>query len=406
MNADILINNVTLPDAQTKVSVAMQDGRFVHIGPAFGGSAALTIDANGKLLLPGLLEAHTHIDKTYTWHSGDDDGPQEAEALREAIRRMHLAKRERTLASVERAARRAFDRAISFGVSCLRSHIDIGDSSDLAIVDLLLALRDEYRQKLTIEYTALGGLVTPQQSSLMHAALTAGVDCVGGAPALTDDPVTSVRAAVALADEYGKPLDLHIDENENPHSPCLEALADLVLQRRFALPVMASHCCSLSYASTTDRARVLDKVAAAGIALVTLPACNLVLMGRHVSALKPRGALPVLQALQLGITVCAGTDNVGDPFMPLGDYDPLRSAAICAQVAQLDEPAAAFARISTAPAVALQRSDYGLAVGKRADCSLLAAYDLRTALAESPLRTHVFFGGRLLLQQQLQQQWN
>lgn len=403
---DTLITNVTLHDKPGRWQVAMQAGRFVHVGSDFNGESLHTINANGNLLLPGLIEAHSHIDKTYTADISDDGGVPETEALREAIRRMWLAKRQRTPATVTAAARRAFDRAISFGVSHLRSHIDIGDASDLDVVRTLVALRDEYRGLLTIEYTALGGLATPEQYDLMRAALAAGVDCVGGAPALTLDPVRSTAAALLLAEESGKPLDLHIDENENPNSPCLEHLADLVVARNFALPVLASHCCSLAYASAADRARVLAKVKAAGISLITLPACNLVLMGRRSSEPKPRGALPVLEALQLGINVCAGTDNVGDPFQPWGDYDPLQSAAICAQVAQVDDAALAFSLVSTSVAGALRQSDYGIAVGKRADCSLLAGSDLRQALAESPLRTHVFHGGTLVLQQHLQQQWS
>lgn len=403
---DMLITNAALHDRSGRWSVAMHFGRFVYVGDDYGGAAMHTINANGKLLLPGLLEAHTHIDKTYTYNSGDDAGPQETEALREAIRRMWLAKRQRTAATVAAAARRAFDRAVASGVSHLRSHIDIGDASDLDVARTLLALRDEYRHLLTIEYTALGSCDTPEQLDLMRAALAAGVDCVGGAPALAANPVRSTAAAVLLAEETGKPLDLHIDENENPHSPCLEHLADLLIARHFPLPVLASHCCSLAYASTDDRARVLAKVKAAGISLITLPACNLVLMGRRHSEPKPRGALPVLEALQLGINVCAGTDNVGDPFQPWGDYDPLRSAAICAQVAQVDDAATAFAMVSSSVATALKQDAYGIAPGNRADCSLLDGNDLRQVVAESPLRTHVFFAGKLVLQQQLQQHWN
>lgn len=402
---DIVIRNATLHDRPGRWQVAMADGRFTVIAHHYAGVAARSIDADGHLLLPGLLEVHTHIDKTYTFGHGDDSAIPEPEALREAIRRMWSAKQHRTPATVEKAARRAFDRAISFGISHLRSHIDVGEAQDLDVVHTLVALRDEYRNKLTIEYTALGAQDTPWQSALLRSALAAGVDCVGGAPALSEDPVAGVTAAVEMAERNGKPLDLHIDENETPDSPCLETLADLVIKHRLEIPVMASHCCSLGYAKPQHRARVLGKVRDAGIALVTLPACNLVLMGRRHDEPRPRGMLPFKEAHARGITVCIGTDNVGDPFQPWGDYDPLRSAALAAHVAHVDDAASAFAGISTMAASALRRGDYGLAPGCRADCSLLATGDLREALAESPLRTHVFFGGRLVLHQQLQQQW-
>ncbi|MES2604325.1 MAG: amidohydrolase family protein, partial [Pseudomonadota bacterium] len=189
-------------------------------------------------------------------------------------------------------------------------------------------------------------------------------------------------------------------------SPCLETLADLVIHRRFPWRVMASHCCSLAFVDLSARARILAKVKAAGIHLVALPACNLVLMGRNEQQAKPRGSLPVDALLKAGVSVCVGTDNVGDYFQPWGDYDPLRNAALCAEMSQLDEPLRVFPLISSAVAAAFNVRDYGIAPGNRADCSLLDTSSLREALAESPLRTHVFFAGKLVLQQQLQQTWS
>lgn len=403
---DTLISNARLHDREGLWYVGLLDGRFAFVGLSCSDAAVHTLDASGKLLLPGLLEPHTHIDKTYSWQDPGAGQPQEPEALRQAISNMRKIKAGRAPAVVVAAARRAFDRAVSFGVSHLRSHLDLGDAQDLANIRHLLELREEYRAKIRIEYTALGGTDTAEQRALMRAALTAGVDCVGGAPALTPNPLQAVAGAIALAEEFGKPLDLHIDETENPESPCLETLADLVHARRFPLPVLASHCCSLAFVSPRNRSRILDKVRAAGIHLVALPACNLVLMGRKHPSPKPRGSLPVDELLRENIRVCAGTDNVGDPFQPWGDYDPLRSAALCAEVAQIDVPAVAFSLISTAPAAAFWLTDYGIASGNRADCSLLETDNLRTALAESPLRSHVFFAGKLVLQQHLQQTWN
>jgi cytosine/creatinine deaminase len=402
---DTLIANASLHDRPGRWSVGIAQGKFAYVGQAFSGAASHSIDANGRLLLPGLLEPHTHIDKTYTWQHPHTQTSATLPPLRQAILQMQHIKASRQPEAVSIAARRALERAISFGVSHLRSHIDLGEERDLATVEQLLMLREEFQPRIHIEYTALGSCDSPAQMRLMQTALARGVDHVGGAPALNEDPRRAVAAAVDLAAATGKPLDLHIDETENPASPCLEYLAELVLQRDFKLPVLASHCCSLAFVDAATRARIADKVQAAGIHLISLPACNLVLMGRSQQP-APRGALPVNALLQHGIKVCAGSDNVGDPFQPWGDYDPLRSAALCAEVAHIDTPETAFALCSSAVASAFALPDYGIATGNRADCSLLEASSVRAALAESPLRSHVFFAGRLILQQQLQQQWS
>ncbi len=406
MQLDTLITNASLHNRKGRWCIGINHRQFSYVGQTFTGGANYTIDANGKLLLPGLLEPHAHLDKTYTWQDGDAALPPTTSALRQAIVRMQAVKASRTPESITVALRRALNRAISFGVSGIRSHIDIGEERDLHTVRQLLAVRDEYRDLIKIEYTALGSCDTLQQEKLLRLALSCGVDHVGGAPALSADPRKALATLFALAEQVNKPLDLHIDETENPTSPCLEALAELVVEHQFKQRVMASHCCSLAFTDTFTRSRILTKVKVAGIHLVSLPACNLVLMGRRDLQPKPRGALPVDELLRANIPVSVGTDNVGDFFQPWGDYDPLRSAALCAEVAQIDEPERVFTLASSAVASAFGIDDYGIAVGNRADCSLLDAASLREALSESPLRTHVFFSGKLILQQQLQQQWS
>ncbi len=58
--------------------VLVEDGVIVRVGERLDAPGAEVIDADGLLVLPGLVEAHTHLDKTlfggpWTPHSAGDD---------------------------------------------------------------------------------------------------------------------------------------------------------------------------------------------------------------------------------------------------------------------------------------------------------------------------------------------
>ena len=40
--------------------VVWEDGRIVHVGPRFEGTADLVIDAPGRLVAPGFIDTHVH----------------------------------------------------------------------------------------------------------------------------------------------------------------------------------------------------------------------------------------------------------------------------------------------------------------------------------------------------------
>ena len=66
--------------------------------------------------------------------------------------------------------------------------------------------------------------------------------------------------------------------------------------------------------------------AKAGIAVVTLPAANLFLQGRDAGQLPPRGLTRVRELLDAGVPVAAASDNIQDPFIPIGSGDLLEIA--------------------------------------------------------------------------------
>ncbi len=277
-------------------------------------------DLEGRLVLPAFAELHTHLDKTYAPVNNADGG------LWGAIEAFREYKAVRSDVDVEQAAERALRKAISEGVTRLRSHVNAASSEDLELVAVLDALRRRYAPAIDVQLVAMG-VFGAEEERHIAACIDAGADMIGGAPALQAEPHEAVRRAVALATEHDVPLDLHIDEHLESGLCTLATLAEEVLRVGFPHAVTAGHCASLAVLAPDERATLLARVREARISIVALPVCNLVLLG---GSTRPylRGTAPVSELVEAGVNVCLGSDNVRDPFNPFGGYAPLKNLQI------------------------------------------------------------------------------
>ena len=71
MEHDLMITGGTLVDGTgaepIKADLAVTEGRITQIGDLAGDTAAETIDASGKLVTPGFVDLHTHLDAQIGW---------------------------------------------------------------------------------------------------------------------------------------------------------------------------------------------------------------------------------------------------------------------------------------------------------------------------------------------------
>jgi N-acyl-D-amino-acid deacylase len=76
---DLLIRNALIADGSGGEpypgSLAVQDGRIAAIGPDVQGAARETVDASGRVLMPGIIDGHTHYDAQITWDPFADPSP-------------------------------------------------------------------------------------------------------------------------------------------------------------------------------------------------------------------------------------------------------------------------------------------------------------------------------------------
>ena len=388
--------NARISGSDSLVDISIANGRIRTITPAKeqkNQHHKEHIDLAGRVVLPGLIDPHVHLDKTYSTLENKSG------TLREALDVWANYRKTRTRTDIRAAALKAIHNASVNGVTAMRSHIDIGAPGDLMAVEVLLELRHEMADKIDLQFVALGrsgGLA--EWRAGMEQALEMGVDLIGGAPALCPDPQGEIDAVFELAAQTGKPIDLHIDETEDPEMLSLEYLAEMTIKHDMQGRVTAGHCCSLAFVDPETAKRVIDKVAAAEINIVTLPSCNLVLMGRHIEP-KPRGATRVKELLAAGVNVCAGSDNVGDPFNPFGNYDPLFNANLNAHVAHMtgtEELTSSLDMVTGRAAHTLGLASDGIKVGRPADLVILDCQQIIEAVLTLPRRFATLKNGRFL----------
>ncbi len=120
---DILVKNVALRGTEHLSDVGIEDGRFARIERSPTSMvAAVTLDADGRMAVPGFVEPHIHLDKALI----SERAPVNVSGtLTEAIEILWEVKRNYTIEEIADRASRVLARAIENGISRLRSHVDV-----------------------------------------------------------------------------------------------------------------------------------------------------------------------------------------------------------------------------------------------------------------------------------------
>ena len=103
----------------------------------------------------------------------------------------------------------------------------------------------------------------------------------------------------------------------------------------------------------------LDRVAKAGLAVVSLPMCNLYLQDRRSDGTTPRwrGVTLLHEIKARGIPVAVASDNTRDPFYAYGDLDMLEVYRAATRILHLDHPVGDWPRAASATPAAIMRLD-------------------------------------------------
>jgi cytosine deaminase len=394
---DLVIAACRLAPSGRPADIGIRAGRIAALGDLAGASTRRRIGAEGRLVVPSFVDAHVHLDKAYIL----DRAPSREGTLAEAIRVTASAKRAFTVEDIQARARRLLDRAVLAGTTAMRGHVEVDPIVGLRGVEAVLPLRAEYADRLELQLCAFaqeGILRAPGTEALLRQALRAGADIVGGCPYNDSDGVAHVDRVFALAREFACDVDFHADFADEPVHRHVDVVVDRTEQHGWQGRVAVGHLTELAACDEAEQARIAGRLRASGIAVITLPATDLYLMGRSDTRNVRRGLAPIRRLLAAGVTVAAATNNVQNAFTPVGNADPLLLTCLLVVGAHMGgeaDMAAALDMVTGAPARILGRRDHGLAVGCRADLVVLDAPTVAEAVGGLPARALVVKDGRI-----------
>lgn len=392
---DLLIQQANLFDVGTGLDLAVTDGRITQVGPRLDLEAGTVIDAAGKLVIPAFVDSHTHLDKAFT--VGEDDFATLQEAAGVILQRQGELSREALMEDIKARSRQVLEREIAHGTGTIKSHVMVCAQWGMASMAAINQLKEEYRGRIDILNIVQWDAAYDAE---FDAAARAGeIDFIAGYPLFTPDPMGCIDKLFELAAKYNLPLDLHIDESDNPNIDCF--LRVLAKTEAYGLQgrVTCGHVCALSAVDDDLARRAIEQCARAQVNVITLPSCNMYLMGRNDHQPVRRGVTRVDELLRAGVNVSVASDNIRDPYRPFGNGDLLEEALFAAQVLQygtrqqLEET---LRMVTSRPARNALLSGYGLAEGCRADLVVLDAPTAREAVISGAQRLYVFKGGRLV----------
>jgi len=392
-----LLRGATLADGSTADVVL--DGPVVSqvlpSGEGVADAGGEVLDLAGYVLLTAPAEPHAHLDKARSFELA---APPLGD-LGSAIDAWRAYAGTMTVESIADRARAQALQMLASGTTAIRTHVDVLSGDGSAAVEeatrgarALVAVRDELAGLLDLELVALAGPHCPDEH--VEAVLDLGVDVVGGAPHLADDPLADLDRLLAIAGRRELPVDLHTDESlDGPVTLDAYAMAvrDWPRDRQYS----AGHCVRLGTLPEAERDRVIAEVVASDLGIISLPITNLYLQGWDVPVGTPRGLTALRSLLDAGVRVAAGADNVRDPFNPVGRGDALETASLLVTAGHLS-PAEAYALVSDGARDVLGLPAAGPRPGARAELLAVRGESLADVIAGASADRVVVHGGRVV----------
>ena len=380
---ELVVRAARLADGSGPVDVGIAAGRIAAIARTLppGGPA---LDAGGRLLLPGLVETHVHLDKTCIL----DRCPAAEGSVAEAVRLTAAAKHSFTPQDVYARGRRTLERAIGWGTTRMRTHVEVDPGIGLRGFEGVQQLARDYAWAMDIELCVFpqeGLLNNPGTDELLVEGLRRGARVIGAAPYIDSDPRGQINRIFALAREWDVDIDMHLDMGDTPAGMQVEYVCRKTEEFGWGGRVAVGHVTQMSLVPPARFAALAATLARAGVAVTVLPATDLYLMGRTHDHAIPRGVVAAEGLRTAGVTCSIATNNVLNPFTPYGDANLLRMANLYANVCHVARPAelaGCLDMVTHAAARLMRVADYGVAVGAPADMVLFDATDAAGAVAE------------------------
>ncbi len=387
---DLLLRNVR-PMAGESCDILIKDGKIAGFGSCEPEPGMAVEDGGNAIAVPGLIDAHTHLDKTtwgMPWHVNN-----RAAILRERID----FERENRLAIGIDPHRQSMRHAIGLvahGGTHIRSHVDIDPTHGLSLVEGVWETREKLKGVIDIEIVAFpqsGVMVMPGTVELLDEALRQGCEVLGGIDpcGIDRDPKGQLDILFALAVKHGVPIDIHLHEAADLGAFTMELIFERIRANGMEGKVAISHAFALGMNDYLRVGKLIEQIARLDVAILTTGA--------------PSANVPSIMRLkEAGVRVGGGCDGIRDTWGPWGQPDMLDRARIIGMKNGLRsdiELAHVFHVISQGGADVMRLENYGLEIGCNADLTLLAGETLAHAVVDIAPRPLVLKAGHVTARQ-------
>lgn len=384
---DLLLRNIR-PMAGESCDMLIRDGKIAGFGRYEPEPGMPVHDGKNAIAVPGLIDAHTHLDKTtwgMPWHENN-----RAAVLRE---RIDFERENRNSVGID-PHRQSMRHAIGLaahGATHIRSHVDIDPVHGLSIVEGVWETREKLRGIIDIEIVAFpqsGVMVMPDTAELLDEALRQGCEVLGGIDpcGIDRDPKGQLDTIFALAVKHQRPIDIHLHEAGDLGAFTMELIFERIRANGMQGKVAISHAFALGMNDYLRVGRLIDELAALDVAILTTGA--------------PSAAVPsVMRLKEAGIRVGGGCDGIRDTWGPWGQPDMLDRAKIIGMKNGLrkdTELEHVLHIVSQGGADVMRIEGYGLQEGCHADFTLLTGETLAHAVVDVAPRPLVVKGGRII----------
>jgi cytosine deaminase len=366
--------------------LVIEHGEVAEVAAACSVAAALGPDLDRSLVLPGMLDAHAHLDKGHIVprarnQTGDLLG---AAAVSGPDRRARWHADD-----VRRRLEFGLQTAYAKGVVAIRSHLDSQAPQPSITFPVVKQLREAWAGRVELQPSTIcpidtfltdDGRQLADQVADMGGNLGCGTRFVAPMPSLVPPEFDSAMERIfTLAEERGLNLDMHVDESSDAEARTLIRIARMAVKRGFKGRIVAGHVCALALQTDQFIQETMDACKDAGIEFVSLPAVNLYLQARGANRRTPhwRGVTLLHELKAHGLNVAIGGDNVRDPFHGYGDHDMLENFTQAVKIAHLDHPHEDWiTAVTSVPAAIMQLPQLGrIGQGRGADLIVLKARD-------------------------------
>lgn len=403
---DLLIKNANVYGKGSGLDVGIKDGVITAIDHAIPDQqAGNVLDGAGGFLAPGFVDSHMHFDKALTM--SDKESCNLIEAIASFAAYCDSFSEDKLAEDITRRATQIVKMIVANGTTAARTHANLDFNNHYASVNALSQLKKDMAHVIDIQISALPTFYPDpadreKSFAMLEDVCARGlIDYIGGSPFFSshEQNAENIDRLFAIAQKYDMPIDVHVDESDEPDVHCLEYIADKTIETGYQGRVSCGHVTAMNAVDEQTRNRVIDKCHKADLQIISLPSCNLFLMGREDPQPVRRGITTIKEFEAGGVNVSFASDNIRDPFRPYGNGDMLEECLLTVQILQMAlraEMEDVFRMGTYNPARAMMLKNYGMDVGKRADMVLYETKDLSDTIISQGTKRAVIKNGKIV----------